>query len=191
MTGSYSDLGLRGTMLTYTNQRLKKAAIGYAGAAIIMGVVFGSVMSILWWAYLKAPANSSITIWHLVLITTVVALITASFVFGACVICSEVQVHSDGLLIKTDLVRWCLIPWTEIKEMISWSHPSQFNPRGDTTFVVISQGLSFWHFSPVRIPQRQVQWALGFVLMASGTNYRELMMHIRKQVETNREDNCL
>ncbi|MBN1920873.1 MAG: hypothetical protein JW892_06490 [Anaerolineae bacterium] len=177
-------------MLTYTNQRLQKAAIGHAGAALISGGVFGSVTLVLWRAYLEAPANSSLSIWHLILITIVVTLMIASFVFGACVICSEVQVHSDGLLIKTDLVRRCLVPWTEITEMISWSHPSQFNPRGDTTFVVISRGLSFWHYSPVRTSQRQIRWALGFVVMASGQNYCELVTQFREHLGANQGESC-
>ncbi|MDX9954485.1 MAG: hypothetical protein RBT75_10335 [Anaerolineae bacterium] len=168
-------------MLTYTNQRLQKAAMGYAGAALISGGVFGSVTLILWWTYLEAPENSSISIWHLILITTVVTLMIVSFVFAACVSCSEVQIHPEGLLIKTDLVRRCVIPWTEVIDVISWSRPSRFNPRGDTTFVMVSRGLSFWHYSPVRTSQGQIRWALGFVVMVSGQNYRELVTHIREQ----------
>ncbi len=80
---SCNDLALGDTMLTYTNQRLQKAAMGYAGAALISGGVFGSVTLILWRAYLAALANSSISIWDLILITAIVTLMIASFVFGA------------------------------------------------------------------------------------------------------------
>lgn len=185
-----NSLPLSDTMLTYTNQRLQKAAMGYAGAALISGGVFGSVTLILWQAYLEAPANSSISIWHLILITAIVTLMIASFVFGACVICSEVQIHPEGLLVKTDLVRRCLIPWTEVMDVISWSRPSRLNPRGDTTFVMVSRGLSFWHYSPGRTSQRRIRWALGFVVMANGQNYRELVTHIREQLGADQGEGC-
>jgi len=47
---------------------------------------------------------------------------------------------------------------------------------------MVSRGLSFWHYSPVRTSQRQIRWALGFVVMTSGQNYRELVTHIREQL---------
>lgn len=171
-------------MLTYNNQRLRKAAVGYAGSAAVTGVVFGSVTLMLWTDYFAAPRDLAITIWSLILITMIIVIMLGVFIFGASVICSEVQVHSDGLLIKTDLWRWCLIPWKNITDAISWSHSSRLNPKGDTTFVMIREGLSFWHYSPVRTAQGQVRWALGFVIMASGQNYNELSQYIREYLAT-------
>jgi hypothetical protein len=61
-----NSLALGDTMLTYTNQRLQKAAMGYAGAALISGGVFGSVTLILSLPPFVRPqmgVNSLINVW--------------------------------------------------------------------------------------------------------------------------------
>ena len=170
-------------MITYVNHRLEKAALGYAGAAVMTSLIFGGVTTLLWIAYLSDPMEpTNPPLWFLILLSLVVLLMISTFGYAANVICSEIQADETGLKLKTGLFRRRFVPWKDVKGVVSWLHTSQFNPKGDTTFVEIKQGISFLHYSPVRGSNGQVHWSLGITLMASGENYDSLVKLVRDKL---------
>ena len=172
-------------MITYINHRLKKAALGYAAAAVMTSLIFGGVTTLLWSAYLSDPVEpTNPPLWFLILLSLVVLLMTGTFGYAANVICSEIQADETGLKLKTGLFRRRFVPWRDVKRVVSWAHKSQFNPKGDTTFVGIRQGIGPLHYSPVRDANGQVCWSLGITLMASGQNYDSLVTLIRDKLGT-------
>ncbi len=170
-------------MITYVNHRLEKAALGYAGAAVITALIFGGVTILQWIAYLSDPLEATNPpFWFLVLSSFADILMTGAFGYASSVICSEVQADEVGLKIKTCLIRRCFVPWSDVQGAVSWLHTSQFNPRGNTTFVEIKQGISFLHYSPVRGSNGQIHWCRGIILMASGENYKSLVKLVRDKL---------
>ncbi|HQE94052.1 MAG TPA: hypothetical protein PLH19_13900 [Anaerolineae bacterium] len=170
-------------MMTYVNHRLEKAARGYVGAAVMTGLIFGGMTILQWSAYLSDPLEpTNPPFWFLVLSSFVDIVIVGTFGYAASVICTEVQADEVGLKLKTCLFRWHFVPWSDVKGVSSWIHKSQFNPKGNTTFVEIRQGISFLHYSPVKGTDGQVHWSLGVTLMASGENYDSLVKLIRDKL---------